>query len=262
MFFFWGEGSNGKTTFTNTMMRILGDYAQGAALELLTETKNEQHPTNIARLMGARLVVSSEPKIGQHWDETKLKKLTSNEPLTGRFMHCNEFDFWPQFKLIVHGNNKPSLRKVDLAIRRRMNLIPFTATIPEEEQIKDFHTVVLEPEYPGILQWMVNGCLMYQQMGGLCPPEVVRAATEEYLSAEDSLGSWLSEHCLTGPQARRTRSSELYADYAAWAERNRERVMSNKTFSMELKQRGYEKVEAHGMWWVGIQLRKEQTEEG
>src|SRR5262249_11118465 len=97
-FFFFGDGSNGKTTWTNVIMRIMGDYAQTAALELLTETRNEQHPTTVASLMAARLVVASEPKAGQHWDETKLKHLTGGDPLRARFMRCDEFSFWPQFK--------------------------------------------------------------------------------------------------------------------------------------------------------------------
>ena len=149
------------------------------------ETRNEQHPTNLAALRGARFVVSSEPKAGQSWDETKIKILTGGDPIRARFMRCDEFEFIPQFKLLVHGNNKPSLRRVDEAIRRRFHLVPFTVKISPEERILDLDKK-LKVEWPAILRWAIDGYREWERQR-LNPPQVVKDATAEYLRAEDSI---------------------------------------------------------------------------
>jgi hypothetical protein len=118
LFFFYGTGANGKTVLTNTLLGLLGDYAQVASIETFTETKNERHPTSLASLRGARLVVVSETKGGQSWDESKVKALTGGDPIRARFCRCDEFEYVPQFKLLVHGNKKPALRNVDEAIAK------------------------------------------------------------------------------------------------------------------------------------------------
>src|SRR3982074_787110 len=119
--------------------------------------------------------------------------MTGGDPSRGRFMRQDFFEFVPQFKLLIAGNHKPGLRGVDEAIRRRLHLIPFTVTIPTERRYKDLFEK-LKPEWPGILQWMIDGCLAWRRLG-LNAPGVVRDATEAYLAAEDALALWLDECC-------------------------------------------------------------------
>jgi putative DNA primase/helicase len=142
-------------------------------------------------------------------------------------MRQDLFEFVPQLKLMISGNHKPGLRSVDEAIRRRFNLIPFTVTIPAEERDKDL-VDKLKAEWSGILQWMIDGCLDWQERG-LAPPEAVTAATAAYLEAQDSLAAWLDECCERDANAWE-RSQTLFASWKAWAERSGHFVGDTKTF--------------------------------
>jgi putative DNA primase/helicase len=188
MFFLYGTGANGKTVFTSTLAGMMGDYAIAAPMELLIETKTDRHPTELAMLRGARLVIASETQAGRNWNEARIKALTGGDKIVARFMRGDFFEFIPQFKLMISGNHKPTLRNVDEAIRRRLHLIPFTVTIPPEERDRDLADK-LRAEWPGILQWAIDGSLEWRRVG-LLPPEAVQHATEDYLQAEDDVLSW------------------------------------------------------------------------
>jgi putative DNA primase/helicase len=157
LFFCYGTGANGKGVLFNTARGIWGSYHQTAALTTFTASRNEQHPTELAMLRGARLVTCTETEEGARWAETKIKTLTGGDAIMARFMRQDFFEVIPQFKLMISGNHKPQLRSVNEAIRRRMNLLPFAVTIPEQERDKDL-TDKLEKEWPGILAWMIKGC--------------------------------------------------------------------------------------------------------
>ena len=126
LLFIYGPGANGKGVFVNTLARVMGDYAISAPIEMFLASKHDRHPTEVARLKGARLVVAQETEKGRRWDETKLKVLTSSDRLSAHFMRQDYFDFDPTHKLLITGNHKPSLASVDEAMRRRLLLVPFT----------------------------------------------------------------------------------------------------------------------------------------
>src|SRR5262249_14374388 len=129
LFFFYGTGSNGKGVFLNTLHGIWQDFAAVAPIEAFCEARLERHPTDLAMLRGARLVITQETGEGRYWDEAKIKALSGGDPISARFMRQDFFTYTPQFKLVVAGNHKPSLRNVDEAIRRRIHLVPFVVTI-------------------------------------------------------------------------------------------------------------------------------------
>jgi putative DNA primase/helicase len=137
--FLWGTGGNGKGVFANTITGIMNDYALVAPMDMFMESKNDRHPTEIARLKGVRLVVAFETQSGRAWDEKKIKSLTGGDKLTGRFMRGDFFDFMPTHKLMILGNHKPSLRNVDEAIRRRFLVVPFTVTTPSCQRSSDLN---------------------------------------------------------------------------------------------------------------------------
>jgi putative DNA primase/helicase len=237
LFFCYGVGSNGKSVFINTLARIMGDYATVAPMELLIDSKNERHPTEIARLRGARLVTANETEAGRPWAEAKIKLLTGGDRLTGRFMRQDFFDFDPQFKLMISGNHKPRLRSVIEATRRRIHLIPFTVTIPPAQrdlQLPD----KLKTEWPGILQWMIDGALEWRRMG-LAPPKAVIDATNAYLASEDAIGNWIDECCLREPRADALKQTQAFGSWKAWAEAAQEIVGKRKDFYESLDARGF-----------------------
>ena len=191
MFFLYGTGANGKSVFVNTILGMMGDYAKTAPIETFIDSKNQAHPTDVASLQGARLVTAVETEDGRRWAESKLKALTGGDRIAARYMRQDFFQFTPAFKLVVAGNHKPGLRSVDEAIRRRFNLVPFTVTIPAAERDPELMER-LKAEWPGILQWAIDGCIVWQ-CGGLNTPAVVETATKEYFTAEDALARWLEE---------------------------------------------------------------------
>ena len=132
MFFGYGVGANGKGVFLHTIGWVLGDYCKTAAIETFTETKSDRHPTELARLRGARLVTATETESGRNWAESRIKMLTGGDVVTAHFMRQDDFEYLPQFKLFLSGNHKPGLRSVGEAMRRRVNMIPFAVVIPKE----------------------------------------------------------------------------------------------------------------------------------
>jgi putative DNA primase/helicase len=236
LFFAYGVGANGKSVLVSTVAAILGDYHCTAPIETFTESLGERHPTELARLVGARLVTCVETDPGRRWAESRIKALTGGDKIAARFMRRDFFEFTPQFKLLIAGNHKPSLRSVDEAIRRRFRLIPFAVTIPPDE--RDPHLVEkLRAEHGGILQWMVDGCLDWQREGP-ATPEAVARATDAYLDAEDALGSWLAECCeQVGGHYETTRN--LYESWKTWAEAGGEFVGTERSFAQALQGRGF-----------------------
>jgi putative DNA primase/helicase len=182
--FLYGTGANGKSTFLNAITGCAGDYHRAAPIETFTASNSDRHPTDLAGLRGARLVTAIETEEGRHWAESKIKALTGGDRIAARFMRQDFFEYVPQFKLIIAGNHKPGLRSVDEAIRRRFHLIPFTVTIPPDERDHELDGK-LRAEWPGILAWMIEGCLEWQRVG-LAPPKAVTTATAAYLAGEDA----------------------------------------------------------------------------
>ena len=256
-FFFFGGGANGKTTLLNVLLGMLGDYGCRALTETFLEIGRgvtDRHPTELAKLRGARLALASEVSGGTRWNEEKIKDLTGGDRITARFMRQDFFEFVPQFKLVITGNHKPTLRNVDEGMRRRMHLVPFTVTIPESERDQDL-PAKLKAEWPAILRWVIEGCLEWQRQG-LNPPAMVRDATKDYFENQDVLGNWIDECCEVCPQAGPTKSSVLYQSYKQWAETANERVMSNRKFSEALEERGFQKRTSQCSVFDGIAVRE------
>lgn len=238
LFFLYGTGANGKSVFANTLVEILGDYATVAPMDMFMASHGDRHPTDMAGLRGARIVTSIETEQGSRWAESKLKALTGGDKITARFMRQDFFEFIPQFKLLIVGNHKPSIRNVDEAMKRRLHMVPFTVTIPAEKRDKRLPDRLLA-ERDGILAWALQGCLEWQKHG-LRPPPAVMAATEDYFEAEDAIGRWIDERCSMGP-SQNASTATMFADWKAWAEANGEFAGSVKRFSESLIVRGFER---------------------
>ena len=252
LFFLYGTGRNGKGVFLNTLTRLLGGYATIAGMETFTASPHDRHPADLAALRGARLVAAQETEEGRNWAETRIKALTGGDPISARFMRQDFFTYTPQFKLFIAGNHKPGLRNVDEAIRSRFNLIPFTVFIPAQERDAKLEKK-LQAEWPGILQWAIEGCLEWQRIG-LAPPKAVTEATEEYMEAEDTIATWIAACCVTSRYNAEI-SSTLYGSYKTWADAANEDAMSHKRFSQALAARGYSAKKSDGKMRVeGIQL--------
>ena len=210
----YGPGANGKNTFVDTLTELLGDYAGEAPPDLLTVRRNDEHPTEIADLCGKRFVVASETEENRRLRVQLVKRLTGNARLKARYMRRDYFQFDRTHKMILVTNNRPVVRENTIAIWRRLRLIPFGVVIPEHEQDKSLGQK-LRSEFPGILDWAVEGCLAWLREGLQTPPEV-EAATQDYRADEDVLADFFSDRCISDSSAFAARA-ELFTAYETWA---------------------------------------------
>ncbi|MGC9271753.1 phage/plasmid primase, P4 family [Acidiphilium sp.] len=260
LFFFYGTGGNGKGAFLNTISAILADYASIAGMETFTASTSDRHPTDLAMLRGARLAVSQETEQGKAWAESRIKAMMGGDPITARFMRQDFFTYSPQFKLIIAGNHKPSLKNVDEAIRRRFHLVPFTVTIPAGERDKDLPEK-LKAEHPGILQWAIEGCLEWQRIG-LAPPEAVTDATAEYLADEDALMTWAGDRC-TLDRNLWGQSSHLFKSWVSWCDDANEPRGTQKQWRASMIAHGFNPHKAaKGEGFMGLALQENHDEGG
>jgi len=237
LFFLYGTGSNGKSTFLNQVHKVLGDdYAMKAPPELLMVKKGESHPTERADLAGKRFVACVEAGEGRRLAEALAKELTGSDPIRARRMREDFWQFDPTHKIWLAANHKPVIRGTDWGIWRRIKLIPLVVRIPDEEQDKDLSDK-LRAESSGILNWAVLGCLEWQK-DGLGEPEAVRKATAEYRSEMDILGAFIADCCDEGP-ALEVPAADIYQRYKAWAEAGHEYVMTQTAFGTALGDRDY-----------------------
>ncbi|MFN0135531.1 MAG: phage/plasmid primase, P4 family [Phycisphaerae bacterium] len=258
LFVFHGEGGNGKNVLLDTISAIMGDYAAEAPPDLVTTRRNPEHPTEIANLMGQRLVVASETEHGSELRTQLIKRLTGNAWLKARLMRKDFFQFERTHKLILVTNNRPVLREDTEAVWRRIRLVPFNVVVPLEERDPEL-LQKLKQESSGILAWMVRGCQDWIAHG-LAAPHAVMAATSEYRSNSSGIQAFIEQHCVLDPNAWSSAES-LCARYLSWCARNRFVPLQGKELGAALRsQRCTDKKRGGVRGWFGIGLRSESLD--
>ena len=257
MFILYGaSGDNGKSTMVDVIQLLLGDYATRTPTDTFLKKKEGSIPNDVAKLKGARFVWASENERGSRLSESLIKEMTGGDKLSARFMRGEFFEFYPEFKPWLATNHKPQVRG-DRALWNRLKLIPFNVTIPKEKQ-KPRHEVMamFRDEFPGILNWALEGCLEWQR-SGLGVPEEVLEATREYEAEQDTFAMFLEEKGVRVASAR-VLSLALYREYKAWAEQYGETPVSHKIFASFMSERGFEKTKTNkGFLYSGIGVRAE-----
>ena len=248
-----GPGGNGKGTLCRALQFALGpDYSMEAAPGLLLQKRHVDHPTGLADLRGMRLVTCQEVGRGKRLDEEVVKRLTGGDVIKARWMKKDFFQFEPSHSLWVFTNHLPEIQETGRALWRRVLLVPFPYTVPDEKMDLDLD-VTLKAEATGILAWLVKGCQDYV-LQGLCPPRSVTDATSAYERDVDSVGGFLVERCrvLKG-EAVRTKAGVLYSAYEQWCQDTGYVPLSLTHFKAELIQRGFKQKENNrGRYWEAI----------
>jgi len=253
MFILYGTGANGKSTFLNVVQRILGDYAIATYAETFMKRNNDTATNDIARLRGTRFVTTPETEQGKRLSEHLIKQATGNDSMTARFLYGEYFNFVPTFKIFMASNHKPVIRGTDHGIWRRIKLIPFTTTIPEEKMDRYLEQKLLE-EKPGILNWLIEGALRWQKER-LRTPAIIANATDEYRGEMDVIGNFIRERCVQTPELS-IRARELFRVYQEWCGENNELATSERMFGLRMKELGMaQKRAADGRYWLGLGLQ-------
>jgi len=257
LWIFYGTGRNGKSTLIGAIRVVLGDYAANtAATTLMVKAHGDDKRNDIAVLKGTRFVSVSEAEDGHQLAESLVKDITGGDPLTARMMYAEFFTFVPTFKVFIAANHRPRIKGQDLGIWRRINLIPFTVTIPKERVDPDL-PAILAAEAPGILNWAIQGYRDWRA-GGLRPPKAVEAATEEYKRDSDVLGEFLEDRFEVAAPGVVT-AAELWQAYQTWTtEAGIKFTMTRKALGQAMEARGFSKGVVgvkNTRVWRGLRLR-------
>jgi putative DNA primase/helicase len=254
LFVFYGSGANGKSTIIEAFRDLLGEYAMNMSAESLLQSK-AMIRNDIARLTGARFVSAVEIGMDKKLNESLIKQLTGGDQVTARFLYQENFEFKPEFKLVIAANHKPEIKGVDNGIWRRIYIIPFDVTIPSEEIDKDL-PVKLRQELPGILAWAVQGCYDWQEQG-LNPPDSIKHAIKDYRSEMDTIKGFIEDICDTGSDER-VPLGDLYSKYQEWSDQVCQDALGKKEFGNLMRQKGYSQSKSGGVrYWKGLILKSE-----
>ena len=256
LFFLYGLGANGKSTFLNIIREMMGEYAKQTTSETFMVKKGDHISCDIADLKGARFVAADEVENGRRLAEVLVKQITGGDRVKARFLYGQLFEYDPEYKIFLAANHKPVIRGTDNAIWRRIRLIPFTVQIPEPEQDKELLDK-LKAELPGILNWAITGCLEWIN-GNLNPPQEVKDATNDYRVDMDILSDFFEDRCIIEEGAS-VKVGELYKAYTDWGEKAGEKkLLSSSDFGTKMEERGFpvnRKGKGGSRFRVGLRLR-------
>ena len=262
--FLYGAGRNGKSTLVDVICRLLGDYSTTVPFETLAgddRRKGSEATPDLVRMPGARIVRASEPESGMKFRESMVKSLTSGEPILIRRMREEFIEIYPTFKLIISGNHRPDIRGGDDGIWRRVLLVPFDVQISRSEVDRALPDK-LWAERSGILNWLIAGALSYLEEG-LCVPDSVRAATDDYREQSDVYGAFLKGACdVTGDDSDIETPGDLYTSFKIFCERQGFFAFGVSTFNKALPERaaayGFRKAKSMGLsLYRGLRIKPE-----
>ncbi|WP_331734314.1 phage/plasmid primase, P4 family [Streptomyces sp. NBC_00887] len=234
--FLFGSGKNGKSVLLDVLMKLLRDYADAAPPGFLMSRPYEGHPTDLAELHGRRVIVCSEVKPGDRFDEARVKLLTGGDRIKARRMRQDFFSFEPTHKMWLLGNHRPEVGTGGFAFWRRMRLIPFERVVSDHRKIDNLADILVTQEGPGILNWLIEGARRY--LGGdkdLSGPERVRIATNMYAETEDHTGRFVGETCRLDAGLR-AEQAHLYAAYKRWCQNEGAPAISSRAFAAHIRE--------------------------
>lgn len=256
----YGSGANGKSVFLNTIHAMLGDgYAMKAPHDFLIQGRGDSHPTAKADLFGRRFVAANEVNEGRRLDEAWVKEATGGDRITARRMRENNWTFTPTHTIWLATNHKPEVRGTDEGVWRRLKLIPFNVRFEGDCADPNLPAKLLA-ELPGILNWAIQGCQLWQAEG-LADPDAVRAATANYRTESDVIGEFIDECCEVGDESYEEYSTPLYLTYQKWALNHGEKVLPQKSFGRRITDRGFPTTRGTGGKWKRTGLRVQPTDD-
>ena len=258
LFLYFGRGRNGKSTFINVLIALLGSYHKRIdARSLIYRRQPNGIPNDIAAIAGRRLVTSSEMGEDQSFNEALVKDLTGGDRITARYLYGEFFEFDPQAKIVMAVNHLPKILGADTGIWSRVRVIPFKVTIPADQRDKDLGRK-LEAEMSGILNWALAGLRMWQAEG-LEPPDSVAQAIERYREEVDPVRPFLDEMTIT-VEGEKIAATRLHSAYIQWARQHGADQLKQRSFGDHMGRLGYRKSRItqdskkftayHGLQWI------------
>ncbi len=259
LFFVYGSGANGKSTFLEILASVAGGYARALNFETLVSQRRHGPSEDLARLLGARIATAVESRRDSEFQEELIKQLTGGDRIAARQLYKGTFEFVPRFKLWLVGNHQPRIRGDDYAIWRRIRVIPFIVQLTEAE--RDRHLgAALAAERRGILNWMLAGGPEWH-CSGLGTSAAIQSATNQYREGQDTFRGFLDEACELSPTAQ-CLAADLWLSYQHWCRAKAREPLTDAAFFRKLTDCGF-RAERRGpdkkTWRLGLWLREGWT---
>ena len=258
-----GDGGNGKSTFFNTLARVLGDYSTSINPSLLLTGNRGNVGAEVAALRGVRLALAAETEEGQRLESSTVKRLCSTDRIAANPKYMTPFTFTPSHTLLMFTNFLPRVGSSDRGTWSRLTVLPFNAHLRDTAgERKDYAEVLFTQAGGAVLSWMVEGARRFIANGyKLTPPAVVREALADYRKSCDWLGGFLTECCELGENYA-TNGRELYARYTAYCQVNGDYRRDNRDFAHAMQNAGYERKHTMKGWqYYGLRLHSESPQE-
>lgn len=255
----YGGGANGKSTFWNTIARVLGNYSGKISAEALTMNCKRNVKPEMAELKGKRLIIASELEEGQRLNTGMVKQLCSIDPIEAEKKYKDPFHFDPSHTLVLYTNYLPKVSANDDGTWRRLIVIPFNAKISGKSDIKNYSDYLFENAGPAIMKWIIEGAGIAIRKGFKIPePKAVRDAVEKYREDNDWLGQFIEEHCDIDPSYTE-KSGDLYQQYRSVCMQTGEFTRSTSDFYGNLEKAGFQRRKTKkGIVVYGLKLKDGQ----
>lgn len=253
----YGEGRNGKSTFWNTIKKVLGTYSGTISADTMTSTAKRNVKPEIAELKGKRLVIAAELEEGDYLSTSILKQVCSTDPVRGEKKYKDPFDYEPTHTVVLYTNHLPKVRASDEGTWRRLIVIPFNAVIEGTADVKNYSDFLAEHAGGYVLAWIIEGAKMAIEADYHIPkPKVVEDAVAEYREMNDWLGHFLEECCEKDDTAE-AKSGELYQEYRSYCMRTGDYPRSNADFIKKLGDQGYSRRKTRtGAFIHGLRIKE------
>lgn len=251
----YGEGSNGKSTYWNTVAGVLGNYSGSISADTLTVGCRRNVKPELAEAKGKRLLIAAELEEGMRLSTSVVKQLCSTDKIAAEKKYKDPASFTPTHMLVLYTNHLPRVGAMDSGIWRRLIVIPFTAKITGQGDIKNYSRYLLDHAGPYILTWIIEGAKKAIDAGFSFPqPKTVRDAIEKYMEDSDWLAHFLEECCSIDESFSQS-SGALYDEYRAYCQRVGDFARSTTEFYTAIEQRGFvRKRTRNGRFVLGLRL--------
>lgn len=252
----YGCGANGKSTFWNTLARVLGTYSGNMSADALTMGTKRNIKPEMAELKGKRLVIAAELEEGTRLNTATVKQLSSTDEVYAEKKYKDPFSFIPSHMLVLYTNHLPKVGAIDAGTWRRLIVVPFNARIVGKSDIKNFADYLFKNAGEAVLAWIIEGARRVIALDYKFPlPPVVEEATAKYREENNWLGHFLSECCETDPSYS-ARSGEVYQAYRTYCNETGDFFRSTAEFYAALETSGFiRKRTSSANLVVGLRLK-------
>lgn len=254
----YGEGRNGKSTFWNTLSRVLGTYSGNMSADTLTVGWKRNVKPELAEAKGKRIIIAAELEEGMRLNTSNVKQLCSTDEIYAEKKYKDPFSFVPSHTLVLYTNHLPKVGAIDAGTWRRLIVIPFNAKIEGSSDIKNYADYLFNKAGGAILKWIMTGAKrVIEKDYHIVKPAVVEAAIQKYKDNNDWLSQFLDE-CCEIDSSYSAKSGDVYNAYRSYCMQVGDYIRSTTDFYTALECAGFERKRSKSARLLfGLQLKSD-----